>query len=145
MKKSFFVWLLPFVLLASCKQSLSHTLEEDKTKMIEEKSFSRDQKNYFEDELTSLKKDNLYRYQYTINNPKKEYHHIKVILSPKKDTFFPFGYEDDYTLVLSKEEVDKKKNKVLGIHINFSSTIELDSLYAYFSSDEASFYYTILK
>ncbi len=146
MKNAFFgCCLLSVTLLCSCSHGLASSLEEDKAKMREQGDFSFNPSSTFTDCFQSTQKDGLFRFSYTLDQADKDYHHVRLLLSPKKDQFFPFGYEAEYTLVNDKSEADRDKNIIYGININFSSTIDIDSLYAYFSSDEASFYYTVTK
>ena len=143
MKKALFVCLLSTLVLESCASSLSSSLQDDKEKFIAQDDFSVDCSAYFKSSLLVQKGESVYRLSYTLDNADKDYHHVRMLLSPKKDTFFPFGYDDEYTLVKNKNDADRKKNLIFGININFSSTIELTSLYAAFYSDEVTFYFSV--
>lgn len=143
MKKALFVCLLSTLVLESCASSLSSSLQDDKEKFIAQDDFSVDCSAYFKSSLLVQKGESVYRLSYTLDKADKDYHHVRMLLSPKKDSFFPFGYDDEYTLVKNKNDADRKKNLIFGININFSSTIELTSLYAAFYSDEVTFYFSV--
>ena len=143
MKKALFVCLLSTLVLESCASSLSSSLQDDKEKFIAQDNFSVDCSAYFKSSLLVQKGESVFRLSYTLVYADKDYHHVRMLLSPKKDSFFPFGYDDEYTLVKNKNDADRKKNLIFGININFSSTVELTSLYAAFYSDEVSFYFSV--
>lgn len=146
MKNTFFgCCLLSLSLLCACSKELASSLEEDKVRMQKQGDFSFDSSICFSQSFQTMEKDGFYRFSYTLDKACQDYHHVRLLLSPKKDQFFPFGYEADYTLVKDKEKADKANNIIYGININFSSTIEIDSLYAYFSSDEETFYFIVTK
>lgn len=143
MKKTLFGCLLSLVLLVSCGNTISSSLNEDKDKFLAQEIFSADNQGNFNDSLVCKKTDSVYRLSYVLDSAIVDYHNVHVLLSPKKDSFFFFGYDASYTLVKDKDKADKGKDSIYGLNINFSSTVELNTLYAYFSSDELSFYYMV--
>ncbi len=144
MKKSLFGCLLSLAVLVGCGNKISSSsLSEDKEKFLQQDVFCDDNQGNFTDSLVSKKKENVYLLSYTLDSAKMDYHNVRVLLSPKKDSFFFFGYDSSYTLVKDKEKADRDKDIVFGLNINFTSTVELKSLYAFFCSDELNFYYMV--
>ncbi len=143
MKKTLFGCLLSLAVLVSCGSSISPSISEEKEKFIAQDEFCVDNQGNFSDRLVSQKSGEVYRLSYVIDSAKQDYHHVRVLLSPKKDSFFFFGYDSNYTLVKDKDKANKNKDIIYGLNINFSSTVELKSLYAWFYSDELSFYYMV--
>lgn len=145
MKKSLFV-LLSLSLLASCsnKTSISYSdIDKDKAEFSLQNVFKADVSAYFSHSISVSSKDGLYYISYTIDGAKNDYHKARVLLSPDMNSYFPFGYDNDYTLVNDKTQADKDSFKYYGIVINFCSTVALETIYARFGSNEKNFYYTI--
>ena len=88
MKKALFVCLLSTLVLESCASSLSSSLQDDKEKFIAQDNFSVDCSAYFKSSLLVQKGESVYRLSYTLDNADKDYHHVRMLLSPKKDSFF---------------------------------------------------------
>lgn len=136
MKKVIFPLII--ALLTSC-QSLNSSLESDKEDFKNQSDFSSDISLYFSVDVNSIYVEDTYRIEYTIYQPKDEFNNSHVIISPDKETFFIFGYDNDYVLSSASD----KNNKVKGISIYFSSSIKIDTLYSYFKSDEVELYYIV--
>jgi|GEM_PF-1846688 lipoprotein len=144
MKKSLFLlsWIL---LLSGCKTNLSADLGKDKEKFSLQEDFSwKENTDAFQYQfMVSSGGDNYYYHSVAIEKFSQDYHSGRVLLSPDKHTFFPFGYESEYTLCKDKASADKDKGIYPGVYINFKSTSKVETLYGYFSSQEISFYFTL--
>ena len=97
----------------------------------------------FSTSLVSEKKNSTFMNVITLSSFDKDYHRVRVLLSPDKDYFVFFGYEDNYTIVTDTKDVNQEKNCYAGISITFHSSVKIESLYAYFQSEEKSFYFTL--
>ena len=97
----------------------------------------------FSTSLVSEKKNSTFMNVITLSSFDKDYHRVRVLLSPDKDYFVFFGYEDNYTIVTETKDVNQEKNCYAGISITFHSSVKIESLYAYFQSEEKSFYFTL--
>lgn len=143
MKKTLFGCLLSLAVLVSCGNHISSSLSEEKEKFKAQEDFCVDNQGNFSDRLACQKSKDVYLISYVIDSAKQDYHNVRVLLSPKKDSFFFFGYDSSYTLVKDEESADKSKDIIYGLNINFPSVVELNTLYAWFYSDELSFYYMV--
>lgn len=141
MKKSLLLWNLAF-LLTSCQVDFSSLLEEDKKAFVKVENFVSENLP-FSTSLVSEKKNSTFMNVISLSSFDKDYHRVRVLLSPDKDYFVFFGYEDNYTIVTDTKDVNQEKNCYAGISITFHSSVKIESLYAYFQSEEKSFYFTL--
>lgn len=145
MKKSLF-FLTFLILLSGCKTNLSDALTQDKKSFVSQTDFvSPEAVSAFRYQFVCTSGvDNYYYHTIAIDSFQKDFHHARFLLSPDKATFFPFGYESDYTLCANEKDADKEQGIYPGVYMNFKSTSKVDTLFGYFSSRESTFYFTMV-
>lgn len=141
MKKTLFV-LLALSLCISCKKEIVLSgLDVDKTAFAAHDEFKDNASELFASKLTYSLNDGVYYFKYTLDAAKSDYMNVRLLLSPDKNMFFPFGYDSSYSLVSQKDQTNEKKNIYYGIVVNFYSTAKLEKIFCYFHSDNNDLYY----
>ena len=143
MNKSLFV-LPVLALLTACQPSISTSLEQDKQWLFSctEENFSSSDE-HFSSSLGNIYKDGVYLVTYKIDQPKEDYHHVKVIVTPDNKASFFFGYDKDYTLVSDVARQDSSAQKYSGLKISFTSSVKIEKLKVLFKADDLSLVYEI--
>lgn len=142
MKKALFV-LATFLLLGSCGKNsdpISLDYQGDASALKDNKEFSASLP--FRSTLEEEKKEGKWHYLFSIDEPEKDFHQVRVILmEEKEECYWVFGYDGNYTLTKNKDKEDKESVK--GIRMFVSSSMELNAFKFRFSSQEEVLYFQV--
>lgn len=142
MKKTLF-YLIPIFLLVSCKSNIDYSgsLEADKNTLISQKDdVFQDVSSFFS--TSCIIDKNVGLASFVLDDVKKEYHSVKVLLTQNDTSFYFFGYTNDVCTLVPKSSVaDQKKGIYKGIKINFTIPEDKKDIKVYFQSEEDDFFF----
>lgn len=142
MKKTLFYLVLTAMLVSCSSQvDVSGQLEADKKTLVSKTDESfQDISSYFHTSYIMDTKSGLA--SFVLDDVKKEYHSVRVLLTLDDTSFYFFGYsKEDYTLVPKDAVADQSKGVYKGIKINFTIPEEDKDVKAYFQSEENEFFF----
>ena len=133
--------LFGLALLSSCSISPASQAAKDAELLFSVKDEEiKDATPYFSHSLKNEKKNDYFEVSYCLNDAKKDYHHVKCVITPDREKHFFFGYEHSYQIVQDSQKQSRSDHIYNGFKITFSSTVEVDELFVYFISDEVSLF-----
>ena len=142
MKKTLFYLVLTAMLVSCSSQvDVSGQLEADKNTLVSKaKDSFIDISSYFHTSYVIDTEGGLA--SFVLDDVKKEYHSVRVLLTLDDTSFYFFGYtKEAYTLVPKDATADQEKGIYKGIKINFTIPEEDKDVKAYFQSEEDSFFF----
>ncbi|MDD6241283.1 MAG: hypothetical protein PUA93_06870 [Eubacteriales bacterium] len=147
MKKTLLLFLFLFLLGSCSKSDPGFDLAKEKENLLAKETSSLPLSSSLEEfssRLYSSRKDDIYVYQFILDDSKKEEKNARLLLSPNQDTVLRFGYNSSYTLVPKSGESNKDNHIIKGISLTFSSAKEISApVKCAFYSDALEVYFAV--
>lgn len=145
MKKTLLLFLCLFLLGSCSKSDPGFDSEKEKQNLLGKEISALPSSSSFEEfsaRLYGSKKEDIYVYQFILDNSKEKEKNARLLLSPREDTVLSFGYNASYTLIPKSGESDKENHIVKGFSLTFSSTDKItDPMKCAFYSDNLEIYF----